>query len=147
MYKEKADVILNDKEAALASYRVLSSLLKSEKEEIDRLKNSNTREDRDRLSKVFSRIKMDYKNSERIKDSFDLNSYDEIGLEAVTVIFEDSRVLDLVSSNADDAEKFRIEDDDFEKLKKVGNRNKEIFEEVKRLEESLPAKNYRKRNI
>lgn len=142
VYKEKGDVILNDKEAALASYRVLSSLIKSEKEEIDRLKNSNTREDRDRLSKAFSRIKIDYKNSERIKDSFDLTSFDGVGVEAVTVIFEDSRVLDLVSSNADDSEKLKIEEDEFEKLKKLSNRNQKVFEEVKRLKESLPAKNY-----
>jgi cell division protein FtsB len=147
LYKEKAGIILNDKEASLASYRVLSSLIKNEKEQIDSLKNSNTRKERDKLTKAISRVKMDYSNSERLKDSYNLSGFDGIGLEAVTVIFEDSRVLDLVSSNADDAEKFRIEDDDFEKLKKLGNRNKEIFEEVKRLEGSLPAKNYRKRNI
>ena len=90
---------------------------------------------------------MDYSNSERLKDSYDLSGFEGVGVEAITVIFEDSRVLDLVSSNSADAEKFRIEDDDFEELKKLSNRNKEIFEEVKRLEESLPTEIYRKQNI
>ena len=42
LYEEKAGIILNDKEAALASYRVLSNVIKNEKAHIDSLKISNT---------------------------------------------------------------------------------------------------------